>query len=133
MPEWCGNTLHTYIALVSTARRLAWQAKPSRLQKFCITWFIAYFPSATLFIARGIEQQVTWSFNFQVFSQRRLAADYNIDAGGVILEFHQHSSAEHGCYKRFAIGKALQVRLPSEGRAESHVSDSQPQTDEGLC
>lgn len=132
MPEWCSNTRHTYMALVSAASRLAWQAKPSRLQKFCITWFIADFPSAILFIARGVEQQVTWSFNFQVFSQRRLAADYNIDAGDVILEFHQHCSAEHGCYKGLAIGKALQVRLPSEGHAESHVSDSQSQTDEGL-
>lgn len=133
MPEWRSNTLHTYIALVSTASRLAWQAKPNRPQKFCITWFIAHFPSAIRPIARGTEQQVTWSFNFQVFSQRRLAADYNIDAGGVILEFHQHCSAEHGCYERLAIGKALQVRLLSEGHTESRVSDSQPQTDEGLC
>ena len=134
MPEWCSNALHTDIALVSTASRLAWQAKPSRLQKFRTTWFIADFPSVILFIARGTEQKVTWSFNFQVFSQRQLAADYNIDAGDdVILEFHQHCSAEHGCYERLAIGKALQVRLPSEGDAESHVSDSQSQTDEGLC
>lgn len=58
MPGWCSNTLHTYRAVVSTA---------SRLHKFCITQFIAHFPSVTLF--RGTEQQVSWSFKSQVFSQ----------------------------------------------------------------
>lgn len=76
---------------------------------------------------------MTWSFNFQVFSPRRLAADYSTDAGDVILEFHQHCSAEHGCYERLAIGKARQVRLSSAGHAESRVSGCQSQGDEGLC
>lgn len=108
MPGWCSNTLHTYRAVVSTA---------SRLHKFCITQFIAHFPSATLF--RGTEQQVSWSFNCRVFSQRRLAADYNVDAGGVIL------LGKTCCWKG-------STRLPLEGQAESHIADSQPQTDEVL-
>lgn len=46
-------------------------------------------------------------------------ADNNIDTGGGILAFHQHGSSEQVCYEKIAIGKALQVRLLSEGHQKA--------------
>jgi len=76
-----------------------------------------------------MEQQVTWSFNFQVFSQRRLAADYSIDNDDVILESRQCCSAERG----LPLERLCQPGFPLKVLQKANASDSRSQTDEGLC